>query len=487
MHGTATPPEVCEHGAVTTRLTPLDASFLYLERPNAVMHVGAVLVFDGDQAAPSHEALLERVSGRIAQYPRYRQRVRAVPGGVANPVWVTDEAFDVTYHVRRSALPRPGTREQLDEFVARVLARPLDRARPLWELYLVEGLEGGGFALVTKTHQALVDGVEAVDIAEVVLDDEPVEQEPPAAPWAPSREPSDVELVVGALVGAVRRPSRLLDVARSGAVELKDAGERVTAGVGQVVSALASTSRSTNRSPLNGHTGSARRFVTVDTDLEDYRVVRSGADRGDVGLQPSVNDVILAVIAGALRAWLESRGEHVTRSTSVRVLVPVSVHDGTDDGTDDGSGDRLTACFIDLPVGEPTPLVRLHQIAYAMWRQVDRGRALGAATLAGLAGFASPTLHSLGSRLGAAASRSLFNLVVTNVPGPQTPRFLGVATMTDTYPVMPVAEGQALAIGVTSYDGQVHYGINADRDLVPDLDVLAAAITESLGELLDHA
>ena len=320
----------------------------------------------------------------------------------------------------------------------------------------MEGLEGGGFALVTKTHQALVDGVEAVDIAEVVLDDEPVEQEPPAAPWAPSREPSDVELVVGALVGAVRRPSRLLDVARSGAGELKDAGERVTAGVGQVVSALASTSRSTNRSPLNGHTGSARRFVTVDTDLEDYRVVRSGADRGDVGLQPSVNDVILAVIAGALRAWLESRGEHVTRSTSVRVLVPVSVHDGTDDG----SGDRLTACFIDLPVGEPTPLVRLHQIAYAMWRQVDRGRALGAATLAGLAGFASPTLHSLGSRLGAAASRSLFNLVVTNVPGPQTPRFLG---------------------------GQVHYGINADRDLVPDVDVLAAAITESLGELLDHA
>lgn len=466
---------------MTTRLTPLDASFLYLERPNAVMHVGAVLVFDGDQTAPGQEELLARVSRRIAQVPRYRQRVRSVPGGVANPVWVTDEAFDVTYHVRRSALPRPGTRQQLDEFVARVLARPLDRARPLWELYLVEGLQSGGFALVTKTHQALVDGVEAVDIAEVVLDDEPVEHEPPGAPWAPGREPSDVALVVGALVGAVRRPGRLVEVARNGASELRSAGERVTAGVSQVVSALASTSRSTTRSPLNGPTGSARRFVSVDTDLEDYRAVRRGVDRGDVGLEPSVNDVILAVITGALRTWLESRGEHVTRSTSVRVLVPVSVHASHDDG------DRLSACIIDLPVGEPTPLVRLHQIAYAMWRQVDRGRALGAATLAGLAGFASPTLHSLGSRLGAVASRSLLNLVVTNVPGPQTPRFLGRATMTDTYPVMPVAEGQALAIGVTSYDGRVHYGINADRDLVPDLDVLAAAITESLDELLDHA
>ncbi|AKT51439.1 WS/DGAT/MGAT family O-acyltransferase [Arsenicicoccus sp. oral taxon 190] len=469
---------------MSARLSPLDASFLYLERPHAVMHVGAVLVFDEPDTAPTHAELLARVSARIAQAPRYRHRVRSVPGGVANPVWVTDEAFDITYHVRRAALPRPGTADQLDEFVARVLARPLDRARPLWELYLVEGLASGGFALVTKTHQALVDGVDTVDLGQLLLDDEPTADTPEATDWRPAREPSDLQLVLGALVGAARSPGRVVEVAGHGVAELRTAGTRILSGVGEVASAvLSSAARPAAESPLNGPTGQARRFTTVTTSLEDYRRVRADADRGDVGLVPDVNDVILSVLTGALRSWLEARGLPVTRTTAVRALVPVSVYDTDGEGA---SASRLSACFVDLPVGEPTPLVRLHQIAYAMWRQVDRGRAIGAGTLAGLAGFSSPTLHSLGARLGSLASRRLFNLVVTNVPGPQQLRYLGTAPMTATYPVMPVAEGQAIAVGVTSYAGGVHFGINADRDLVPDLDTLADALTESLAELADR-
>ncbi|MCH8613582.1 WS/DGAT/MGAT family O-acyltransferase [Arsenicicoccus dermatophilus] len=470
---------------MSERLTPLDASFLYLERPHAVMHVGAVMVFAPDDQAPDHADLLERVGARLARVPRYRQRVRTVPGGIANPVWVADESFDVTYHVRAAALPRPGTREQLDEFVARVLARPLDRSRPLWELYLVQGLEGGGFAVVTKTHQALVDGIETVDIAQVVLDDTPVADVPPPAPWGPGREPSDLQLVMGSVLGAIRRPGRLLEAADAGVGELRRAAADVLAGAGQVLSAVATTaSRPAHRNALNGPTGQARRYVTVATDLDDYRVVRDGVDRGDVGLTPSINDVVLTVVTGAIRSWLESRGEVVGRATSARALVPVGIRP---EGADVHASSRVSACFVDLPVGEPSPVVRLHQIAFAMWRQVDRGRAMGADTLAGLAGFASPTLHALGARMGGLASRTFFNLVVTNVPGPQEPRYLGTTPMTETYPVMPVADGQALAIGVTSYDGRVYYGINADRDLVPDLAVLAQAISDSLAELVGRA
>jgi diacylglycerol O-acyltransferase / wax synthase len=462
---------------VPDRLSSLDASFLYLEESTTPMHVGSVMVFEPPSDGFDHDRLVQLISQRIAFVPRYRQRIRQIPGRLANPVWVDDENFDITYHVRRSALPRPGTDEQLQEFVARIQPRPLDRTRPLWEVYLVEGLAEGRFAIVTKSHQALVDGVNAVDIAHVIVDGDPA-----ADTWRPSREPSDVELLTGALVDAVRRPSEVVENIRGGFVDVKAVGQRALSAAGDVVSTLARTAaRPAPNSPLNASVGEARRYIMIGTDLDDYKKVRSRLARGSFADDVSINDVVLATISGAFRSWLLTRGEAVHSGTTVRAMVPISMYDAEANQI----GSRLTACFVDLPVGEPGASMRLHQIAFAMRQQMEGGQAVGADSLAGLAGFAPPTIHSLGARLGSAMSRRLFNVVITNVPGPQHTLYAGEARMLSTYPVMPLAKGQALSIGLTSYDGGVYYGLNADRDSMPDTDVLGQSIVDSLGELLD--
>lgn len=464
------------------RLSSLDASFLYLEDATTPMHVGSVMVFDPPPGEPfDYERLVGLISQRIAFVPRYRQRVRTVPGHVANPVWVDDEEFDIGYHVRRSALPRPGTDEQLQEFVARIQPRPLDRRRPLWEVYLVEGLQEGRFAIVSKSHQALVDGINAVDIAHVIVDGDPGSEAEVTDTWRPAPEPSDIELLTGALVDAVRRPSQIVENVRGGVADVRAIGGKAIAAAGEVAAALARTAaRPAPTSPLNRRVGEARRYVMVGTDLEDYRTVRARLARGSYADDVTVNDVVLATIAGALRTWLLTRGEAVHSGTTVRAMVPVSVYD---EEQTHRLGNRLTACFVDLPVGEPGPSMRLHQVAFAMRQQMEGGQAVGADALAGLAGFAPPTLHSLGARLGSAVSRRLFNVVITNVPGPQQALYAGDAKMLSTYPVMPLARGQALSIGLTSYDGGVYYGLNADRDAMPDVDVLGQSIVDSLAEL----
>ena len=447
------------------------------------MHVGSVMVFQPPDEGFDYDRLVSLISERIAFVPRYRQRVREVPGHLANPVWVDDGQFDVTYHVRRSALPLPGGDVQLQEFVARIQSRPLDRSRPLWEVYLVEGLAEGRFAIVTKSHQALVDGINAVDIAHVIVDGEPDHGGPTTDTWHPAREPSDVELITSALMDAVRRPNQVADNVRGGVEDVKAIGGRAFSAVGDIVSTLARTAaRPTPVSPLNAEIGAARRYIIVGTDLADFRTVRRQLLRGNHADDVTINDVVLATISGALRIWLLTRGEPVHSATVVRAMVPVSVYD-----TDDTSrlGNRLTACFVDLPVGEPGASMRLHQIAFAMRQQMDGGQAVGAESLAGLAGFASPTLHSMGARLGSAMSRRLFNLVITNVPGPQLPLYVGDALMLSTYPVMPLARGQAVSIGLTSYDGGVYFGLNADRDAMPDLDVLGQCLVDSLAELVE--
>ncbi|WP_270886512.1 WS/DGAT/MGAT family O-acyltransferase [Pedococcus sp. 5OH_020] len=467
---------------MSDRLSSLDASFLYLEESTTPMHVGSVMVFDPPSEGFDYERLLQLIATRIAFVPRYRQRIRPVPGRLANPVWVDDESFDVTYHVRRSALPRPGTDEQLQEFVARVQPRALNRNRPLWEVYLVEGMEQGRFAIVTKSHQALVDGVNAVDIAHVIVDGDPGADGLVTDTWRPSREPSDVELLTGALVDAVRRPSEIIENIRGGIVDIKAVGSRALGLATGLASTLARTAaRPAPQSPLNAPVGEARRYVMIGTDLEDYRKVRNRLARGPYADDVSINDVVLATVSGAFRSWLLTRGESVHSGTTVRAMVPVSVYD--EDARHVGG--RLTACFVDLPVGEPAPSMRLHQIAFAMRQQMEGGQAVGAESLAGLAGFAPPTLHSLGARLGSAMSRRLFNVVITNVPGPQHTLYAADAKMLSTYPVMPLARGQALSIGLTSYDGGVYYGLNADRDSMPDIDVLGQSIVDSLAELLD--
>jgi diacylglycerol O-acyltransferase len=462
-------------------LTSLDASFLYMEESTTPMHAGSVMVFQPRDVEFDYDRLVSLISTRIALVPRYRQRIREVPGRLANPVWVDDERFDVTYHVRRSALPRPGSDDQLQEFVARIQSRRLDRGRPLWEVYLIEGLAEGRFAIVTKAHQALVDGINAVDIAHLIVDGEPDHEEPITDVWRAAREPSDVELITSALVDTVRRQGQIADNVRGGVADVKAVGEKVFSAVGTVVSTVARTAaRPAPVSPLNAEIGEARRYVMVGTDLADYRKVRSRLMRGSYADDVTIHDVVLATISGALRSWLLTRREEVHNATTVRAMVPVSVYDADDTSR---PGNRVTACFVDLPVGEPNASMRLHQISFAMRQQMEGGQAVGAGSLAGLAGFASPTLHSLGARLGSAMSRRLFNLVITNVPGPQLPLYVGDALMLSTYPVIPLARGQAVSIGLTSYDGGVFFGLNGDRAAMPDLDLLGQCLVDSLAEL----
>ena len=454
------------------RLSPLDVSFLYMETPTTAMHVGGVAVFDPPDSGFDYDRLVELISQRIALVPRYRQKVKSIPGRLANPVWVDDEDFDVTYHVRRSALPKPGNDAQLRELVGRLQSRQLDRNRPLWEFYLVEGLEGGRVGIVTKTHHAMVDGVSAVDIGTVILDVTPEPREVPEDDWSPRHEPGAAALVVGAVSELVKRPTQAIDTARSAVVDARHTATKAATVASAVLSSVVSMARPAPSSPLNVTIGEQRRFGMAATDLDDYKRVRK-AHGG------TVNDVVLATVAGALRSWLLTRGETVTATTAIRAMVPVSVRT---DG--EQMGNRVSSYFVDLPVGEINPVMRLHQVSFAMRGHKESGQAVGADAIVQMSGFAPPTIHSLGARVASSFTRRLFNLVVTNVPGPQFPLYAAGARMLSMYPVVPLAKGQAVSCGLTSYDGGVYYGLNADRDAMPDIDVLASLIEESLAELV---
>jgi diacylglycerol O-acyltransferase len=454
------------------RLSPLDVSFLYMETPTTAMHVGGVAVFEPPAGGFDYDRLVELISQRIALVPRYRQKVRFIPGRLANPVWVDDEQFDVTYHVRRSALPKPGTDAQLRELVGRLMSRQLDRNRPLWEIYLVEGLEHGRIGIITKTHHAMVDGVSAVDIGTVILDVTAEPRDVPADSWAPRSEPGAAALVVGAVTDMVMRPTQALDTARSAVVDARHTADRVTTVASGVLSSVRSMARPAPASPLNVSIGEQRRFGMAATDLEDYKRVRK-AHGG------TVNDVVLATVAGALRSWLLTRGESVTPTTTIRAMVPVSVR-----AEGQQMGNRVSSYFVDLPVGEGNAIMRLHQVSFAMRGHKESGQSVGADAIVQMSGFAPPTIHSLGARVASSFTRRLFNLVVTNVPGPQFPLYAAGARMLSMYPVVPLAKGQAVSCGLTSYDGGVYYGLNADRDAMPDIDVLAGLLEESLAELV---
>lgn len=470
---------------MTDRLTPLDVSFLYLETPTTAMHVGGVAIFDPKGDAFDYDALVELVSKRINLVPRYRQKVRSVPGKLANPVWLDDEDFDITYHVRRSALPRPGSLDQLRELVGRVQSRQLDRNRPLWEIYLVEGLSDGRFAIITKTHHAMVDGISAMDIGTLILDPTRTPREIPDDSWIPRREPSALRLVSDALIETVRRPTQAIDTIRGELADVRAVRDRVVSTAVGIAATARSSLRPAPESPLNARIGEQRRFGMAATELDDYKRVRK--THGG-----TVNDVVLATVAGALRVWLLTRGESVVPSTSVRAMVPVSVraddrralHANESAGP---LGNRVSAIFVDLPIGEPNPVLRLHQVSYAMKSHKESGQSVGADAIIALSGFAPPTIHSAAARLGSGLSRRLFNVIVTNVPGPQYPLYAAGAEMFECYPVVPLSKGQAVSIGLTSYNGGVFYGLNADRDAMPDVDVLAQCIEEALAELVGTA
>jgi diacylglycerol O-acyltransferase len=457
------------------RLSPLDASFLFAEHRTAAMHVGAVMTFAPPADRPfDPDAFTALIGERLSLVPGYRRKLREVPGGLGLPVWVDDPSFDLAYHVRRSALPAPGTPQVLRELVGRLLGRQLDRSRPLWEVYLVEGLAargsgGGRFAVVAKTHQAMVDGVTALDLAQVVFDRAPDAPPPPAELWMPRPEPGDVRLVLDAVAETVARPGELAGTVRTAAGDALATAARVVGGVGQL---LAVAGRRAPGTPLNVAVSTQRRFATTRTSLEAYRAVRAAHGC-------TVNDVVLAVVAGALRAWLLSRGEPVSSSSSLRALVPLTLRDGE---AAPGHA-RVAPVLVDLPVGEPSPVLRLHHVAHAVRAHTAGRRPVAADALIRVGGFAPPTLHALAARAAGDISKRIFNLVVTNVPGPQFPLYAAGARMLEMFPVVPLAKGQALAIGVTSYDGGLYYGFNGDRDAMHDLGVLAGMVEESLDEL----
>ncbi|MER7864220.1 MULTISPECIES: wax ester/triacylglycerol synthase family O-acyltransferase [Amycolatopsis] len=460
------------------RLSALDASFLYVEDHSTPMHVGGVAIFERPREGFTHERLLDLIGQRLAFLPRYRQRVLEVPGHLARPVWVDDVDFDLNYHVRRSALPQPGSDGQLFDLVARLMSRRLDPGRPLWEAYFVEGLAGDRVALVTKTHQSVVDGIGTIEIGQLILDATPQEPEPFDDTWHPRREPSRTQLILDAVAETVQRPTELVENVRSIAHDATAMAGKVTETVGDVASALKTMVNPAPSGPLNVRTSGGRMFAGVRTRLEDLRKVRA-AHGG------TVNDVVVAVITGALREWLLSRGSNLTATTTVRALVPMAVRDAetAEYSTPALVGNQVDAYLVDLPVGEPNAVLRLQHIGHAMADHLDSGRSVAARGLLTVGGFAPPTLHSLGARVAGSMSGRIFNVLITNSPGPQVPLYAGQAKMVEMFPVMPLVRNQALAIGVTSYHGGVYFGLNGDRKAVSDVDVLAGMIEESLEEL----
>ncbi|WP_273732668.1 WS/DGAT/MGAT family O-acyltransferase [Mycolicibacterium septicum] len=468
---------------MVNRLSASDAAFYHLENTATPMYVGSLSILRKPRAGLSYESLLETVERRLPQIPRYRQKVREVTLGLARPVWVDDRDFDITYHIRRSALPSPGSDAQLHDLIARLGSRPLDRTRPLWEMYLVEGLTKNRLAIYTKTHQALVNGMTALEIGHVIVDRA---QKPPEFGediWIPAREPSDRQLVLGAIGEWIARPTSQLAALRDTVTEVATSASELAA-VGRRVADVARTvARGTApSSPLNTTVSRNRRFSVDQHRLEDYRLVRARYNC-------DINDVVLAVVAGALRNWLLSRGEPVTPTTTVRAMAPMSVYpDAELDSSGPGQAiSEVSPFLVDLPVGEGNPVVRLSQIAHATESHSTAASLVDARTIVTLSGFAPPTLHAMGIRVATGFSARLFNLLITNVPGAQKQMYIAGTKLLETYAVPPLLQNQVLAIGVTSYDGMLYFGINADRDAMSDVDVLPSLLRESLDELLEAA
>jgi len=464
---------------MVTRLSASDAAFYHLENTATPMYVGSLSILRKPRNGLSYETLLATVERRLPQIPRYRQKVREVAFGLARPVWIDDRDFDITYHIRRSALPSPGSDAQLHDLVARLGSRQLDKTRPLWEMYLVEGLAKNRIAIYTKTHQALVNGMTALEVGHVIADR--TQKAPTFGEdiWIPAREPSDTRLVVGAVGDWIARPGVQLAAVRSAVSntsQLVDVGRRL-ADVAKTVARGTAPS-----SPLNTTVSRNRRFTVASHRLEDYRGLRARYDC-------DVNDVVLAVVAGALRNWLMSRGEPVTSTSTVRAMAPMSVYpDAELDAVGPGQAiSEVSPFLVDLPVGEGNAVVRLSQIAHATESASTAASLVDARTIVTLSGFAPPTLHAMGTRVATSFSARQFNVLITNVPGAQKQMYLAGTKLLETYAVPPLLNNQVLAIGVTSYNGMLYFGINADRDAMSDVDVFPSLLAESLDELLEAA
>lgn len=463
---------VVGHGA---RSSPHDAALLELESAEVPMHVGALFVLEAPEDPADRALGFSRLSAlvrsRLHRVPRYRQRLVTTPFGLGTPVWVDDPDFDLGYHVRHAALPRPGTTEQLTEYAARILSRPLDRTRPLWEVYVIEGLAEDRWAILTKTHVALIDGLDGgVDLISVLLDTERYpERDRPAPPWTPARLPTDVELVRDAVEQLVTSPTHALRTGR----RLLDAPVRTlgrAASVSRGVIDLARTNlgRRAPRSLLNQGPGRNRRLAVAGLALDDVRHVKDT-------FGTTVNDVVLAVVADATGRYLRTR-EVRTDGSWLRALLPVATREDAE------GGGALASVLVDLPMGELDPVERLRICQEAMAEVKVSHQAAGAEFLTGLGGFAPATFHALASRL--AARGRLYNFLVTNVPGPREQVFCLGARLLAAHPFPPLADSHAYAVGMISTAGALHVGLVGDYDVVPDLDRVGGFLRTALRELV---
>ncbi len=438
------------------------------------MHVGGVLIFEGPP--PEFADYLDHIRGRLHLVPRYRQKLATPPLETGRPLWVDDPSFNLEYHIRHSALPAPGTERQLFLLTGRIASQPLDRSKPLWENWLVEGLEGNRFAVISKTHHALVDGVSGVDLATVIFDVQPRVAPPPAdlEPWHPKPEPSRADLVLAGVRGLVNTSASLVTrgvYAASHPLGTLRLARDAVEGVGEIAWAGLNPAPDT---PLNVEIGPHRRYAVVRQQLEDYKRVKNV-------FGGTVNDVLLTVVSGALAGWLRSRGVR-TEGLEMRALVPVSVRTQEQRGS---LGNQLTVMRGPLPVYIDDPVARLRFVRQAMDGLKESKQAVGAATLVAVNNLAPPTILAQASRLN--FSTRLFNLLVTNIPGPQMPLYVLGRQLQDLFPVAFLPNNHALAIAIMSYTGGVDYGLLGDYDALPDIDVVADGIDSSLHELLGAA
>jgi WS/DGAT/MGAT family acyltransferase len=453
------------------RLTAVDASFLHQEGQNSHMHVGAVTIFEGPP--PEFEEFLDSLRARLHLVPRYRQKLAEAPLQTGRPLWVDDPNFNLEYHVRETALPEPGSEEQLTRLTARVFSQQLDRSKPLWETWLVEGLQGDRFALISKTHHALIDGIAGVDLAQVLFDLTPVPQEipHPDEAWKPSREPSAAGMVAGEITGLARTglgvAARAINAAMRPSETIGELREAVE-GLGEIAWAGMNPAPET---PLNVEIGPHRRFVGVRNQLADFKTVKDA-------FGGTVNDVVLTVVSGSLRDWLQSRGVR-TEGLELRALVPVSIRGSHERGE---LGNRIAAMRGPLPVYVEDPVARLQAVRQAMGQLKDSKQAVGAEVLAGVQNFAPPTILAQASRLN--FSTRLFNLIVTNIPGPQFPLYVRGREMQDVFPVAFLPANHALAIAIMSYNGRMNFGLLGDYDALPDIGRIAEGVEASLAELV---
>ena len=454
------------------RLTGLDSSFLHLERGPAHMHVASTTLFEGP--APEYEELRDHIASRLHLVPRFRQKLRFVPLGQGRPKWVDDPHFNLGYHIRHTALPEPGSEEQLRILAARIFSQRLDRSKPVWEMWLVDGVDKDRFALVTKSHHALVDGVSGVDITTVLFDTEPDPDSVPAPePWIPRPEPSGAQMLGEALVERATTPAEIVRGARALFRAPRQAA-RAAVDALEAAGAFARTGIAAPDSPFNVPIGPYRRFATVAADLERFKAIKNE-------LGGTVNDVVLAVVGGALGRYLRSHG-HATHELELRAMVPISVRTADEHGA---LGNRVSSFMAPLPVWAEDPLERLRLVSDTMGDLKQSKQAVGANLLTGLTDFAPPTIAGQAARLQPA--QRFFNLVVTNVPGPQFTLYLMGRRLEAIFPMVPLARRQAVCFGIMSYDGHINFGITGDYDAMTDIDALAADLEDSIDELADAA